>query len=131
MIVFSTLLTNVGVLVAFYYGVTGLTCAWAYRKVAFVRPGFFVSGILLPAVGGLSLLAVCGLVIADAGWSGANADIITLALGLPLAFVARWRTKGDFFRRRRVAYLDIDIDNGEGDEWSSVGGSPALAGPGK
>jgi hypothetical protein len=106
--VLNTLLTNVGVLVAFYYGVTGVTCAWAYRKVAFVRAGFFVTGILLPAVGGAALLSVGGLVIANAGWSGTGADIVTLALGLPLALVARRRTRGDFFRRRPVAYADID-----------------------
>jgi len=41
------------VLIAFYYGVTGLACAWAYRKVAFQRVGFFFSGVLLPFLGGL------------------------------------------------------------------------------
>jgi hypothetical protein len=75
--------------------------------VAFVRPGFFVTGIVLPALGGLALLAVGGMVIAQAGWSGARADIITLMLGLPLAFVARHRSKGEYFRGRRVAYTDL------------------------
>ena len=32
---FSNLISDIGVLIAFYYGVTGVTCAWAYRKVAF------------------------------------------------------------------------------------------------
>jgi len=35
--VFANLISNIGVLIAFYYGVTGVTCAWAYRKVAFQR----------------------------------------------------------------------------------------------
>ena len=103
----NDLVSNIGVLVAYYYGITGLTCAWAYRKVAFVRLRFFLTGFLLPAVGGLALLAVGGVVIAQAGWSGARADIITLVLGVPLAFVARWGSTGDYFRRGRVAYADI------------------------
>jgi amino acid transporter len=103
----NDLVSNIGVLVAYYYGITGLTCAWAYRRVAFVRAGFFVTGIVLPALGGLALLAVGGMVIAQAGWSGARADIITLVLGLPLAFVARHRSKGEYFRGRRVAYTDL------------------------
>jgi amino acid transporter len=114
----NDLVSNIGVLVAYYYGVTGLTCAWAYRRVALVRPGFFLSGIVLPAVGGLALLTVGGIVIAEAGWSGARADIITLVLGLPLAFVARWRSKGEYFWRRRVAYLDIDEEQGDEPRWT-------------
>ena len=87
--VFSNLISSIGVLIAFYYGVTGLTCAWAYRKVAFQSGKFFFTGILLPFVGGLVLLFVGGDVIKTAGWSGANADIITLLLGIPLVILAR------------------------------------------
>ena len=43
--VFAILISNIGVLIAFYYGVTGVTCTWAYRKVAFQRPGFFLTGV--------------------------------------------------------------------------------------
>ena len=41
-------------LIAFYYGVTGVACAWAYRKVAFQKVRFFFTGILFPFVGGAS-----------------------------------------------------------------------------
>ncbi len=105
--VFANLISSIGVLIAFYYGVTGLTCAWAYRKVAFQSVRFFFSGILLPFVGGVVLLFVGYKVIQSAGWSGANADIITLLLGIPLVIIARLTTKGDFFKTKPVAYTEI------------------------
>ncbi len=105
--VFANLISNIGVLIAFYYGVTGVTCAWAYRKVAFQRVGFFFSGVLLPLVGGIVLLAVGVKVIVVAGWSGAYPDIIALLLGIPLLFVARFTTTGDFFKTKPIAYDEI------------------------
>jgi hypothetical protein len=95
------------VLIAFYYGVNGLTCAWAYRKVAFQSVRFFFTGILLPFIGGVVLLAVGYQVIKTSGWSGAGADIITLALGVPLVIIARYTTKGDFFKTKATAYTEI------------------------
>ncbi len=105
--VFQNLILDIGVLIAFYYGVTGLTCAWAYRKVAFKDTRFFFTGILFPLLGGVVLLFVGGDVIKTSGWSGANADIITLALGVPLVILARFVTKGDFFKQKPVAYTEI------------------------
>ncbi|MGO9028265.1 MAG: APC family permease [Acidimicrobiales bacterium] len=105
--VFSNLILNIGVLIAFYYGVTGVTCAWAYRKVAFQKTSFFFTGILLPFIGGVVLLLVGIKVIAVAGWSGAYPDIIALLLGLPLVVVARLTTTGDFFKQQPIAYTEI------------------------
>ena len=104
---FSNLITNIGVLIAFYYGVTGVTCAWAYRKVAFQKTSFFFTGVLLPLLGGVALLYVGVKVIAVAGWSGAYADIIVLLIGIPLVIIARFTTKGDFFKQKPVAYTEI------------------------
>ncbi len=105
--VFGHLISSIGVLIAFYYGVTGLACAWAYRKVAFQSLRFFFTGILLPFVGGVVLLLVGYQVIKTAGWSGAGADIITLVLGVPLVIIARLTTKGDFFKQKPVTYTEI------------------------
>ncbi len=105
--VFNNLILSIGVLIAFYYGVTGVTCAWAYRKVAFAQTSFFFSGILLPFVGGVVLLSVGAWVIKTNGWSGSYADIITLALGVPLVLLARFTTKGDFFKQKPIAYNEI------------------------
>ncbi len=105
--VFTNLILNIGVLIAFYYGVTGLTCAWAYRKVAFQKASFFFTGVLLPFLGGLVLLSVGVKVVVNAGWSSGYADIITLLLGIPLVIIARFTTKGDFFKQRPIAYTEI------------------------
>jgi hypothetical protein len=75
--------------------------------VAFKEVRFFFTGILLPFVGGVVLLAVGVKVIAVAGWSGGYADIITLALGVPLVILARLTTKGDFFKQKPVVYTEI------------------------
>ena len=52
--VFDNLISNIGVLIAFYYGVTGLTCAWAYRKVAFQRRASSSPGSSCPCSAGSS-----------------------------------------------------------------------------
>jgi amino acid transporter len=105
--VFTNLIDNIGVLIAFYYGVTGIACAWAYRKVAFQRIGFFFSGVLLPFVGGVFLLWVGYQVIKQSGWSASAPVIYTMAAGIPLVIIARFTTKGNFFKQPVVAYTDI------------------------
>lgn len=105
--VFSNLISNIGVLVAFYYGVTGITCAWAFRKVAFQKASFLFIGIVAPLLSGIFLLCVGFWVIKTAGWAGLP-DIIILAGGIPLVLIARFTTKGDFFKVKPIAYSSIE-----------------------
>jgi len=104
--VFNNLILNIGVLIAFYYGITGLSCAWAYRRVAFKDTRFFFTGVLFPFVGGVVLLFVLVKVILGAGMT-ALPVIITMALGVPLVILARLTTKGNFFKTKMVAYEEI------------------------
>lgn len=106
--VFGKLILNIGVLVAFYYGVTGVTCGWAFRRVAFKSTRFFFTGVLLPTLAGIFLLYVGYEVIISNGWSTAAPDIVVFLLGIPLVLVARFTTKGDFFRTKPIAYESID-----------------------
>jgi len=105
--VFTNLINNIGVLIAFYYGVTGIACAWAYRKVAFQRVGFFFTGVLLPFVGGVFLLWVGYQVVKQSGWSASAPVIYTMIAGIPLVVIARFTTKGDFFKQPTIAYTEI------------------------
>jgi amino acid transporter len=105
--VFSNLISNIGVLVAFYYGITGITCAWAFRKVAFQKVSFLFIGIVAPLLSGVFLLFVGFWVIKTAGWT-ALPDIIILAGGIPLVLLARFTTKGDFFKVKPIAYTSIE-----------------------
>ena len=105
--VFNNLILNIGILIAFYYGITGLSCGWAYRKVAFKDTRFFFTGILFPFLGGVVLIFVLVKVITGAGNTGLPV-IITMALGVPLVIIARFTTKGDFFKTKMVTYEEID-----------------------
>lgn len=104
---FSNLINQLGVLIGFYYGVTGITCAWAYRKVAFKSVGFFFTGVLLPLVSGIILLLIGFKVGYDAGWRSSLPIIITLGLGGILVLVTRATTKGDFFKVKPIAFTTI------------------------
>ena len=104
--VFNNLILNIGVLIAFYYGITGLACAWAYRKVAFTDVRFFFTGVLFPLLGGAVLIFVLVKVIIGAGMSGLPV-IITMVLGIPLVILARFTSKGDFFKTKMIAYTEI------------------------
>jgi amino acid transporter len=106
--VFGNLIDNIGVLIAFYYGVTGLACAWSFRKVAFQRTSFFFTGVLLPFLGGVFLLWVGYQVVKQAGWGPSAPVLITMGLGIPLVILAKIFTKGDFFKQPLVAYTEID-----------------------
>jgi amino acid transporter len=106
--VFGHLINNIGVLIAFYYGITGIACAWSFRKVAFQRVGFFFTGVLLPLLGGIFLLWVGYQVVKQSGLGPSAPVLITMGLGIPLVVLAMLTTKGDFFKQPLVAYTDID-----------------------
>jgi amino acid transporter len=107
--VFNNLVNNIGVLVAFYYGITGIACAWAFRKTLGHgwRPNLTM--IFLPLVGGVALLFVCYQVIKSGG-STTYPDIIVLALGLPLLLIAMVSTRGKsgFFKQPLVSYESVE-----------------------
>ena len=46
----------VGLMIAFYYGLTGFACAWFYRKTMWSSPRDIVMQGVLPTLGGLMLL---------------------------------------------------------------------------
>src|ERR1019366_5466490 len=114
--VFNNLVLNIGVLVAFYYGITGLACAWAFRKT--LGKGFRanVMMVYLPLIGGVALLYVCYQVMKSGGRS-AVPDVIVLLSSIP-ALALTWfftRQKG-FWHQKLVSYDTIEV----GDEADAV-----------
>jgi len=101
---FSGLIGNIGVLVAFYYGITGLACAWAYRNILFKSATNLILAGILPLLGGIFLFWVLYQVIAQSGIAYSLPIIITFGLGLPLVILARLLSKSDFFHRSTVSY---------------------------
>ena len=108
---FGNLILEIGVLVAFYYGITGVACAWAFRKVLLTSPKLFFLAGLFPFVGGLFLFWVGVQVVfpnyeVDSGTITTAAPVlITFALGIPLTIVAAVLNKNGFFRQKTVSYV--------------------------
>ncbi|CAN5246442.1 APC family permease [soil metagenome] len=54
----SALIGSIGLMIAFYYGLTGFACVWFYRKTLFSSFRNFIMRGLFPLAGGLMLAAV-------------------------------------------------------------------------
>jgi amino acid transporter len=48
---------SLGLAIAFYYGLTGYSCVWFFRRELFTTPSNFVSKFLFPLLGALALTA--------------------------------------------------------------------------
>jgi amino acid transporter len=108
---FQGIISNIGVLVAFYYGVTGIACAWAFRKALFKSPRILILAGLLPLIGGIFLFWIGYEVVASAGFTQSLPVLISMAIGIPLLILTIVLTKSDFFRQKTETY-DIG-PNGE------------------
>jgi amino acid transporter len=99
-----------GLMIAFYYGLTGFACAVYYRRELLKSvKGFFAAGVL-PVIGGIALFYIFIKSASDLAEPGKR-DI--LGIGPPLAIaiafallglvlmVAQWISSPDFFRRKR------------------------------
>lgn len=105
---YGNLIDDIGVLVAFYYGATGIACAWSYRKVMFDQVRFFLTGVLLPFLSGTFCFWVGYEVMHQSGLSASAPVLVTLALGIPLLVIHRLFTQSDFFHRPAVAFESIE-----------------------
>jgi amino acid transporter len=109
--VFGRLILNIGVLVAVYYGVTGLASTWAFRKVLFSSARLFVFAGILPLIGGLFLLAIGGYVTYQS-WitdvATALPILVTIGVGLPLLLLAVVTNRSGFFREKTVSYIIVE-----------------------
>ncbi|NQX27237.1 APC family permease [Microbacteriaceae bacterium VKM Ac-2854] len=127
----SALIGSVGLMIAFYYGLTGYACVWFYRKTLTSSFRNFMMRGVLPLLGGLMLTAifVFGLVqyalpdwLTDA--DGNNVTIFgigavavvgigAMLLGVVLMFVWQWRRPA-FFRGQTLEKRSDLILYGEG-----------------
>jgi amino acid transporter len=98
---------NIGILVCFYYAVTGIACAWAFRKALLKSPRILVLAGILPLLGGLALLWVGGELIKIDGVGPSLPVIIPMVAGIPLLILTMVLTKSKFFSEKTVSY-DLD-----------------------
>jgi amino acid transporter len=107
--VFANLILDIGVLVAVYYGMTGIASAWAFRKVIFTNLRLFLFAGLLPFVGALFLFYIAYKVVSD-DVGAAVPILVAMGAGLPLLVLAVATNKSGFFREKTVSYVLV---NGE------------------
>jgi amino acid transporter len=103
---FQSAISNIGVLVAVYYGLTGLACAWAFRRVLGRSPTVLLLAGVLPALGGLFLLWIGFEVVQQAGLGASIPVLVALGLGIPLMLAAAALNRTGYFRRATVVYGD-------------------------
>ena len=122
----NALIGSIGLMIAFYYGLTGFACVWFYRKTLTSSFRNLVMRGIFPLLGGLMLAAVFvyGLVqfaapdwlTDDAGKNitifGIGAEAVVgvggLVVGLVLMFIY-WAMKPDFFRGKTLPRRSDDL----------------------
>jgi hypothetical protein len=127
--IFANLILDIGLLVALYYGITGIACAWAFRKVLLTSPSRFIFAGVLPFVGGVYLILIAYALVAPVSlpfgqspdWGTSLPIIITLLLGVPLVLLAAGTARSGFFHEKTVSYVLVD-----GQLMASVGGAQAV-----
>jgi amino acid transporter len=92
--VIADCVTSLGWMIAFYYGLTGFTCAWYYRHNLTSSPRNFVFQGLLPFLGGVILLFALVWSIKD-GWLFPS-DVSSSFTGWSMPFAPHWRIGGVF-----------------------------------
>lgn len=129
----TALIGSVGLMIAFYYGLTGFACVWVYRRTLFQSPRNLVMRGIVPLLGGLTLAVtfVYGLVqFAQQDWlqgdDGKDVTILgigavavvgigSILIGVVLMIVWWWRSP-DFFAGRtltaQTAVLVLDDAGG-------------------
>ncbi|BBZ79824.1 putative amino acid permease [Mycolicibacterium anyangense] len=116
----TALIGSVGLMIAFYYGLTGFACAWFYRKDLTKTTRDFMMRGVIPLLGGVILLAVFAYGLkkyAEPDWltddNGNNVTIFgfgavavvgvgALVLGVIL-MVVWWLMSPDFFLGRTLS----------------------------
>jgi amino acid transporter len=110
--VLSDSASAVGLLIAFYYGLTGFTCAWVFRRNWGSGARAFAVRILLPLLGGIILLGAFIKTAID-DYNPANSESVftifgtdvggifvisvgSLLLGVVLMFITKFRSPAFF-----------------------------------
>jgi amino acid transporter len=126
----GALIGSIGLMIAFYYGLTGFACVWYYRKTLTSSFRNFIMRGLFPLIGGLMLAAVFvyGLIqFAAPDWIvdenghnitifgiGATAVVGIGALLLGAVLMGVWAVRQpDFFRGKTLTKRSDDLVLGE------------------
>jgi hypothetical protein len=102
--VMTSLISAIGIMVSLYYGMTGLACAWYYRKML-TRDWqtMFMRGIW-PAASAIFLLVLAVMQIPTLGLNVALYTFGALAIGLLPMIYFRNAYKSDFYAQSPEEY---------------------------
>ena len=92
--VIADCVSALGMMIAFYYGLTGFTCFWYYRHDLTRSPRSMVFQGIIPLLGGIMLFGALGWSIHD-DWL-APSDVSTSYTGWLMPFAPHWRIGGVF-----------------------------------
>jgi amino acid transporter len=95
--VMTSLISAIGIMVCFYYGMTGLACAYYYRKVLRSnKKTLFMKGIW-PVSSAIFLLILAVIQIPSLGWSVSLFTLGAIAIGcLPMVYY-RFKYRSSFY----------------------------------
>jgi amino acid transporter len=122
----NALIGSIGLMIAFYYGLTGFACVWYYRRMLTKSARSFIMRGLFPLLGGVMLVAVFvyGLIqfaapdwLTDADGKnitifGIGAEAVVGVGGILIGavlMVVWWIVKPDFFRGRTLPRQSADL----------------------
>jgi amino acid transporter len=92
--VIADAVSALGMMIAFYYGLTGFACFWYYRKNLTSSPRNFIFQGLLPLLGGIMLVGALAWSLKD-DWL-APSDVSTSYTGWHMPFAPHWTIGGVF-----------------------------------
>jgi amino acid transporter len=93
--VIADCVTSLGMMIAFYYGLTGFACAWYYRHNLTSSPRNFIFQGLLPSLGGVILFGALGWSFHD-DWLSPLKDGSASYTGWQMGFPPHWHIGGVF-----------------------------------
>ncbi|MBV8302228.1 MAG: APC family permease [Candidatus Dormibacteraeota bacterium] len=113
---FGKLILDIGLLVALYYGITGIASAWAFRKTLLTSVSRFLFAGLFPLLGGIFLLFIAYALVVPTNlplgqspdWATSLPVLVMAGVGIPLVILTALLNRNGFFKRPTVSYVEID-----------------------
>ena len=96
----AQMINATGLLIAFYYGLAGVACAWYYRRTALAGRAFVLQ-IVWPALAATFLFVVAVIQVTRLPWQVDVVAIGALMLGLLPAFYYRRKYRSSFYAADR------------------------------
>lgn len=95
--VMSSLISSIGVLVSFYYGLSGLACVWYYRRVLRRNWKILLMRGIWPGAAAIFLLILAVLQIPALGWTVSLCTLGAIAIGVLIMLYFQGRYRSPFY----------------------------------